>query len=882
MKMSSNRNASARESFESDTGGIDWLEAASEMDRLLSSSNCNGEPSIGGRMTTARELPASIGATARTLSSTDDNHAVGNSSSYSSSLDDGQMRMITAGSAENLILQNHLCKPPQKSSDLTAEQLARMEGNRRNALEKRRLLKSQQPQSSPEQPARFERNRLEALARREHKLTAQSTSLTVPSTHIHSLSSSSYGSGTNHLRIIEEGQQMGLLEMRQQSPLTKCSDGQRARMEENRRLALERRQTLSQSTNTDISSHPSPVIANEDQRARMEMNRRKALDMKQHLMSQQLEMDSSTTNVNLLSPIKLAFPIKSKIRDFPPKITNDACARMGGEQHIQPPLHEPTTVEYFTCSSRLGGENLDVESLTAEGKTVCAKVDQHTAGLDELEIMRSRVDDDRKPPARELFITDDVTSDLHDAKAAPTPKKTALPPLPPDLQYDESRVLPIDDDHTDTLIMNAEMDEPLLNGWTLFDHQKEGVRRALKMRRLILAFDMGLGKTIIGCVWAKSFKNVFAGIKIFVIAPPSLHEDWQRTATDATGLKFGHDGKKCRKGKAKMKKEDDDEGKYERTVTGKRRKKGKKEIKSDSEDENESSSNIEMYIFSWDGISACKNVILDVSDYVVIADEAHCMQSMETKRTKEALTLMCRKKCRGVLLLSGTPMKNGRPSNLFPLLRAVQHPFGDNQKRYEFYFCNGQQKLYRGRETWDATGSSNLKELNAHIAQHLFRLTKEECLLELPPRKREVVRIPVPSRHELHYKQALKDLAEALRLSRTHCGGESDDVLSLFQRLHQISAIAKVDAIATLANSILVEEGSVVIFTSFVAVAKEIHQKLEHMDWKGELLTGETAAKKRQAMVDRFQACISPVFVATYGVGGVGLTLTVELVVYLW
>ena len=79
-----------------------------------------------------------------------------------------------------------------------------------------------------------------------------------------------------------------------------------------------------------------------------------------------------------------------------------------------------------------------------------------------------------------------------------------------------------------------------------------------------------------------------------------------------------------------------------------------------------------------------------------------------------------------------------------------------------------------------------------------------------------------------------------------------------------------------MANKILVEEGSIVIFTTFVAVAKEIHQKLCDMDWAGELLTGETASKKRQAMVDRFQAKISPVFVATYGVGGVGLTLTGE------
>ena len=74
------------------------------------------------------------------------------------------------------------------------------------------------------------------------------------------------------------------------------------------------------------------------------------------------------------------------------------------------------------------------------------------------------------------------------AKASTTPKKrkNGLPQIPEDLQYDESRVLPVDDEHIDILIENAGLEEPLLNGWSIYDHQKEGVLRALRMRRLIL------------------------------------------------------------------------------------------------------------------------------------------------------------------------------------------------------------------------------------------------------------------------------------------------------------------------------------------------------------------------------------------------------------
>lgn len=53
--------------------------------------------------------------------------------------------------------------------------------------------------------------------------------------------------------------------------------------------------------------------------------------------------------------------------------------------------------------------------------------------------------------------------------------------------------------------------------------------------------------------------------------------------------------------------------------------------------------------------------------------------------------------------------------------------------------------------------------------------------------------------------------------------------------------------------------------TSFVAVAKEVKQKLEDQSWAGQLLTGEVVAHKRQQMVDEFQEGVTPVFVCTYG-----------------
>lgn len=220
--------------------------------------------------------------------------------------------------------------------------------------------------------------------------------------------------------------------------------------------------------------------------------------------------------------------------------------------------------------------------------------------------------------------------------------------------------------------------------------------------------------------------------------------------------------------------------------------------------------------------------------------------------------------------------------NLFPLLRAVRHPFGDDQNAYERYFCNGQQKRFGKNVRWDASGSSNLSLLNDHISSHLMYKTKEECLKELPPKTRECRTVPVSRRSELLYANAMNELA---KVHYSFVGNaerdEHDQVLSAFLRVRQLASFAKVDATVDLAKSILQEEDSIVIFTCFVDVAKEVQRKLNELGWSGEVLTGKTPVKNRQEIVDNFQAGISPVFVGTFGVAGVGINLTAACTIIL-
>jgi hypothetical protein len=108
-------------------------------------------------------------------------------------------------------------------------------------------------------------------------------------------------------------------------------------------------------------------------------------------------------------------------------------------------------------------------------------------------------------------------------------------------------------------------------------------------------------------------------------------------------------------------------------------------------------------------------------NYIVVADEAHAMQTITSSRTRSALSLCKHPKCIGVLLSTGTPMKNGRPCNLYPLLSAISHPLARNQREYEMRYCNAKKTIFC---PWDISGVSNLPELKDRVGSSLQRKTK--------------------------------------------------------------------------------------------------------------------------------------------------------------
>eukprot|EP01043_Picozoa_sp_COSAG02_P002424 COSAG02_NODE_55_length_43887_cov_30.660364_45_plen_1209_part_00 len=366
------------------------------------------------------------------------------------------------------------------------------------------------------------------------------------------------------------------------------------------------------------------------------------------------------------------------------------------------------------------------------------------------------------------------------------------------------------------LLDAAELDQKLPNGWTLFAHQKEAVVEILQKRRQILAYDMGLGKTIISLVAAKAWQRVTNGA-ILVICPVSVRSSWEAEAEMVDVVISTH---------------------------------------------------------SWGSVPA-PPPRTGSAGFFLVADEAHYMQNMESKRTVAALKLCA--SAGALVLATGTPLKNARPSNLFPLLRAVKHPLAVDQRGYEVRYCNARKTRFN---PWDVSGAANLEELHDKIKGTILRKTKEQ-VLELPgkTRRRHDLVPTEEQRNEYnaklrHAKAVAKGTTDRQQSGSSRGAGGGNGEMSALMALRQFASLSKVEAAAELAAQAVAAGEAVCICCCFVETARLVHRNITDGGIKCELLTGETKQSDRGMMVDRFQRGGSQAFVFTAGAGGVGITLT--------
>ncbi len=123
---------------------------------------------------------------------------------------------------------------------------------------------------------------------------------------------------------------------------------------------------------------------------------------------------------------------------------------------------------------------------------------------------------------------------------------------------------------------------------------------------------------------------------------------------------------------------------------------------------------------------------------LLVIDEAHQYKTFEAKRTRSMFREIA-KVCDKVLPMSGTPMTSG-PHDLYVPLRFLApelliNKAGAlmNKQSFEDRYCQVEMKRLGSRLVRVVRGARNVQELKERLGTFFIRLTKQECLPELPP-----------------------------------------------------------------------------------------------------------------------------------------------------
>ena len=264
---------------------------------------------------------------------------------------------------------------------------------------------------------------------------------------------------------------------------------------------------------------------------------------------------------------------------------------------------------------------------------------------------------------------------------------------------------------------------------------------------------------------------------------------------------------------------------------------------------------------------------------VVVADEAQMIKNAATQQARAMRALQAR--CR--LALTGTPVEN-RLGDLWSIF-AFSNPglLGTAREFSAFVKQLGQQA-----EDQPGSGYGPLRALvQPYILRRLK--TQKHVLADLPEKTEVKAFCGLSRKQTALYQQTVEGLARALQSAE---GVERRGlVLSTLTRLKQIcnhpshwlrdgrwdpEDSGKLHRLGELVEEIAQRQDKMLVFTQFREVTEPLAQYLAgRFGRPGLVLSGQTAVRRRQKLVDEFQQEDGPpFFVLSLRAGGTGLNLT--------
>lgn len=401
-----------------------------------------------------------------------------------------------------------------------------------------------------------------------------------------------------------------------------------------------------------------------------------------------------------------------------------------------------------------------------------------------------------------------------------------------------------------------------VNGIEPYPHQVAAAEMAITNRRMLLAHDPGLGKTLTALMAAGAVQQW----PLVVVCPMSVKPVWvresQRMAEPPATIRVleGLTGSPI---------PPDDMG--------------------------------GMMILNWDILSAWEPYI---DPGMLVLDECHAAKTAVAARSRAVVRLAQRTKhlC---LMLSGTPLLN-RPHELANQLRVMDRlTLLGGEREYIRRYCGG-----------DYSGASNLDELHERLtASGCFqrvRKTEVNDVLRLPAKRKRRVQVTLPDDIMDVYRSAEYGVATALEAADDlyfQAGNQEEStgataaisadtvpaMIALFAelcanavaedkplvalgRLRQLVAAMKLPyAVTHIMGAMSTGEGSppnpVVVFGHYKHVTGWLERELRTAGFRVGVIRGGVPAGKRQRAIDAFQEGELDVMVCNIRSAGEGITL---------
>jgi superfamily II DNA or RNA helicase len=270
------------------------------------------------------------------------------------------------------------------------------------------------------------------------------------------------------------------------------------------------------------------------------------------------------------------------------------------------------------------------------------------------------------------------------------------------------------------------------------------------------------------------------------------------------------------------------------------------------------------------------DALAEVGWDLVVADEAQHLKNAASATAKAIRTIPSRAR----VALTGTPVENNLTELWSILDWCVPGLLGS---RLAF------------RRAWASQIEAGVDQgmtqrFAALISPFLLRRRKSDPGIapELPPKTETDHPLALTREQAVLYESFVRDTMA--RIERADPVTRRGLVLRLLTGLKQIcnhpaqflkqasGRIAgrsqKIDLLDELLATVLAEDGAVLVFTQYVAMARLLETHWEATGVPHQFLHGGTPVRQRERMVARFQAGEVPVFLLSLQAGGVGLNLT--------